>query len=253
MAKTFSLNDVSILVVEDNKTFCELLKIFLPDIGASRVYFASNFEQGLRYFDNYKPSLCLLDIDLGSNSRSGIELAEAIRRQDEQVPLIFLTANYTEAFFELARHVRPRAFMQKELSRLTLLQAIELSLLQEPSPPESAKGANPAPVLSYAKLFFKVGDQLKGIPIEQIQFFRAEEKLSYAHFDQRKLASNVQLKILEEELFPQFLRIHKSYLVNVNAIDSVNPSENTLLVGTETLPVGYTYRKKFFEQIRLLK
>lgn len=247
------LKEVSILVVEDNKTFCELLKIFLTDLGVSKLYFASNFEQGLRYFNKYQPSLCLLDIDLGSNSRSGIELAEAIRETNQQVPLIFLTALYTESYYELARHVHPRGFMQKELSRLALLQAIELSLPQALPEPEPNKPANSVPVLSYDKLFFKVGDQLKGIPIEQIHFFRAEEKFSYAHFDQRKLASNVQLKILEEELHPQFLRIHKSYLVNVNAIDSVNPSENTLLVGTETLPIGYTYRKKFFEQIRLLK
>ena len=86
-----------------------------------------------------------------------------------------------------------------------------------------------------------------------MEYFFSDQKLTYAKVEQRNFPTSVQLKTLEKDFAPIFLRIHKSYLVNVKMIESLNPGESTLVVGGQMLPIGYAYKKVFFEQLQLLK
>ena len=77
--------------------------------------------------------------------------------------------------------------------------------------------------------------------------------MTFARVDKRNFPTSVQLKTLEDELFPKFLRIHKSYLVNVDFIDAINTRDDKVEVMGESLPIGYSHRKSFLEQLKLLK
>ena len=61
------------------------------------------------------------------------------------------------------------------------------------------------------------------------------------------------LKVLEDQLSPLFLRCHKKYLVNVNSIENIFTKESKIKIGGETLPIGYHYRKTFFDNLMMLK
>ncbi len=53
---------------------------------------------------------------------------------------------------------------------------------------------------------------------------------------------------MEEELpMPDFVRIHKSYIVSVAAIGSIRKS--TVVMGDTELPIGESYRERFFKLI----
>lgn len=58
--------------------------------------------------------------------------------------------------------------------------------------------------------------------------------------------SKQTMKHLQTILPPSFIRIQKSYIVNVNCIDSIGASEITLKHGTEKLPIGLKYRDSFY-------
>lgn len=252
-----NLNTKRILLVDDQPAFIHLLKILLTEIGFDQIYAASDFESAWQSFQDHDPDLCLLDIDLGKNSRSGIDLAEKIRVIDPQVPIIFLTANYTDNYYQQCRHVRPRSFMNKELSRFKLHHAIDLALLNrttvhghnQPPPANTVE----TPYITDRNLFFKIGDFYKRIPTDEIAFFFSKDKLTYARVENRNYPTNVQLKTLEDELAPVFHRIHKTYLVNLSFIDQIHPKDSTVAISDETLPIGYAYRKSFLERVNLLK
>lgn len=251
------LKTAKILVVEDNPSFVDLLKILLFEIGVTSVQVAHDYEEGLQQFIEHHPDLCILDIALGENAPDGIELAEKIRSRDARVAIMFLTSFYNEDIYDQVRHLRPSSFMNKELSKFKLHHAIDLALLSQPA----CAMAAPAPLTSLVttpyitdrNLFFKVGDFYKKIVADEIAFFFAKDKLTYARVEARNFPINVQLKTLEEEMAPTFLRVHKSYLVNVNHIDIINPKEAVVQVESENIPIGYNYRKHFFEQVHLLK
>lgn len=252
---------INLLVVEDNEGFANLLRVMLEDLGISSIQVAKSFDEAWRLFQDQLPSICLVDIDLDGGEKNGILLVEKIRQTHPDLPVIYLTANYTEDYYERCKHTRPSSFMNKELSRLKLYQAIDLALLQSkqgssvvaatavvyPNPPV------PVPYLVNNHLFFKVGDLYKNIPIKEIGFFYANEKMTFARVDKRNFPTNVQLKTLETELFPQFLRIHKSYLVNVDFIHSINTKEDRIELLGEHLPIGYSHRKSFFDHLKLLR
>jgi len=54
----------------------------------------------------------------------------------------------------------------------------------------------------------------------------------------------MSLKQLEEELpGDRFMRVHRSYIIHRNKINSIN--KNRIILGTKQIPVGETYRKQF--------
>jgi len=63
-----------------------------------------------------------------------------------------------------------------------------------------------------------------------------------------KIMTLLSFKKLEQTLtYPKFVRIHKSYLVAVDKITSIE--RNRVTIGNEILPIGDSYRRQFFEAI----
>lgn len=246
-----------ILLVEDNPTFIQLLEMLLRDIGLYQIQTAQNYEDGLRSFEQFQPDICILDIDLGKGQPSGIQLAEHIRGRHKRLPIIYLTANYNEDYYDLTRHTLPSSFLNKELSKFKLEQAIDIALMHRHEPIGIVQSLSqtppPIPVITHQQFFFKIGDVYKAIQIKDISFFYAENKLTYARVGNRNYPTTVQLKTLEDEFLNLFARIHKTYLVNIEHISAIHPREDTVLVGGETLPIGYAYRSTFLGRLNLLR
>jgi DNA-binding LytR/AlgR family response regulator len=254
-------DQIKILVVEDNEGFAQLLHLMLEELNLKKIWKATSLEEAWSLFNKVAPDLCLIDIELGKGEMEGIHLAEKIRAQSPTLPFIYLTVHYQEEVFKQCKHTGPSSFMNKELSRLTLYQALELALLHQNRPVPGSSGPQPPsayptgsiPWINNQHFFFKVGETYHQFAIKDIAFFYAKGKMTFAKIDKRNFLINVQLKTLEDELFPQFLRIHKSYLVNAKAVDSINLKDSLIEIAEERLPIGYAYRKDFLDRLKLLK
>lgn len=77
-----------VLVVDDDKNICEILKIFLEKDGL-KVYTANDGETALKMFSEVKPTIALLDIMMPG--MDGIELCKEIRKIDD-TPIMFISA-----------------------------------------------------------------------------------------------------------------------------------------------------------------
>jgi DNA-binding LytR/AlgR family response regulator len=252
-------HSASVLLVDDNASFIELISLLLHEIGISKIIAANSHEEGLKAFRQNTPDICIFDIDLGENKKNGIQLAEKIRSLSARTPIIFITSKYTEESYDQCRHVYPSCFMNKELSKFKLRQAIDLTLINnamsmkekmelEPLPPK-----NNASFVSNKNYFFKIGDSYKRIYLDDIAFFYAKDKLTYARLDNRNLPTTTQLKALAAELPFNFHRIHKTYLININHIEQIKIKEDTVVINGEPLPIGYTYKKDFLNKVHILK
>jgi DNA-binding LytR/AlgR family response regulator len=252
---------VKILIVEDQDGFAQLIQMMLEELNLKNICKAHTMEKAWALFEKERPDLCLIDIELSDKKMEGIALAEKIREVSPALPIIYITVHYNEEIYERCKHTLPSSFMNKELSRLKVYQAVELALMnvsQTDRSPSSTDGQNlptetKVPWIDNRHFFFKVGDVYKHIPVEEIAFFYAKGKMTFARVNKRNFPTNVQLKTLEDELHPQFLRIHKSYLVNASAIDSINLKDSLIEVAEERLPIGYAYRKDFMNRLKILK
>jgi DNA-binding LytR/AlgR family response regulator len=251
-----TIEDAAILIVEDDRDYTLLLSLLLEQLSFKNILYAVNYDDALDKLETETVDLLLIDIDLGKG-KNGIMLAEEIRRRQLSAPLIYVTSNHTDDYYDYARHTRPSSFMSKELSRLKLYQAIDISLAPYFDPEAAAAlrdtSVSHVPHIQHHNLYFKVGDEFKTIPVDQTAYFYADQKISYAKVDNRNYPTSIQLKTLQDELLELgFMRIHKSYLVNTRLIETINPDKATVIVNGETLPIGSAYRKSFLSALKLL-
>lgn len=255
--------NLKFLTVDDNSYFLDLLTTLLQGMGAKHIRRASSVKEALQLFKEDQPDICLIDIELSPGKKDGGDLAFQIRKADNNVPIIFLTSYFQQSFYDYIKPVKPVGFMNKEISQLKLLQVIELASDKiEKNSEKSKKGSTTLADASLlttphnfgkGHIFFKVGDVYKPIEVSDIDFFFADNKLTYARVNGRNYPTYVQLKVLTAELAPLFLRCHNKYLVNVNRIESIQLVESKIKIGGDLISIGYAYRKAFLNGINLLK
>ncbi len=87
------MNKPKILLVEDDPNLLFVIEDHLT-LAGFEVYSASDGQSGLQRFQNVKVDLCLLDVMMPK--MDGFTLAQEIRKRNELVPIIFLTARSME-------------------------------------------------------------------------------------------------------------------------------------------------------------
>ncbi|SEQ54589.1 LytTr DNA-binding domain-containing protein [Neolewinella agarilytica] len=90
------------------------------------------------------------------------------------------------------------------------------------------------------------------IPVRNILYVKAEHVYCRLFFpnDQRVL-KRISLDRLTSELpSGKFLRVHRSYLVNVDYVEHFNASK--ILIGKTVIPIGRTWRKEAVSRLRQL-
>ena len=80
---------VKILLAEDDPNFGDVLKSYL-DLNGYKVDLAKDGVEALQLFKNKNYSLCIFDVMMPK--MDGFELAKEIRKNDKDIPIIFLTA-----------------------------------------------------------------------------------------------------------------------------------------------------------------
>ena len=241
-----------ILIVENDSDFQEFLVELLSNIGFNNVEIAGNYRDAINLFLKCPPNMALIDIDL-RNGKSGIDVAATFNSY-QKIPFAFITSNYSDEEYERAKETGPIAFLNKELAELDLRQLIELGLRQA----QITKNFDIAneireeeSLILNDEIFVRIGNLLKKIPLENIDWFGIDEKYAYLKFGKKQLPLNIYLKELAA-IVPRdlFIRIHQSYIINIKKIESINTINNTVTIQNKELPIGRSFKKNFFKRIR---
>lgn len=96
-------------------------------------------------------------------------------------------------------------------------------------------------------LFVKDGYKLVKVDLKSVLYIKGSREYVTFVSENSKVMSLLSLKDLEEDLPSDFVRIHHSFIVRIDAIQSVTKEEVT--IGGESLPIGATYKKRFLERI----
>ena len=79
----------------------------------------------------------------------------------------------------------------------------------------------------------------------------ADRNYSRIFTSQKEFVLSVTLKYIEEKLrIPFFMRIHRSYLVNMICIDQV--LESDVMIGDKAIPLGTGMREKLMQRMQTL-
>lgn len=252
--QTHAMNNlIKILVVEDEMIIGAKISMQLTSLGYEVTGILPRGEEALLHVEENKPDIVLLDINL-KGKLDGIETATALQKTAD-IPIIYLTANSDDATFNRAKSTRPAAFIAKPYKQLDLQRAIELTIsrmaeTQTGTLPEHDPGDDQSFILS-DRIFVRHKEKMVKIMIADILYIEADRNYSRIFTGNREYLLSVTLKTIEEKLSDTlFIRIHRSYVVNLLHIDEV--AESHVMIAQKPIPLSAGLKEQLLQRIQTL-
>lgn len=260
---------IRLLLVENQPLAARLLTVLVRGLGYEPVGPVATADEAADLFrESVAPiDMALLDIGLDGD-RDGIELAQELRAI-RPLPVIFLTSMADEATFLRAKMARPAAYLLKPYDAAALQHALELALLNyaagqaAPLPTALAAPAeadDPADTLRWNHevllsdcLFLRDRGRLVKVCLADIHYVESGDKYCTLVTASGRYLSRQPLRELALELPPnQFVQIQRSYVVNVNFIESFDEGQTAVTVAGTSLPLSRSYRDALLNRLRLV-
>lgn len=246
-------NLIKILVVEDEMIIGAKISMQLANMGYEVTGILPRGEEAVLHLKENKADVVLLDIHL-KGKIDGIETARQIQKQSD-IPIIYLTANADEATFNRAKTTRPAAFISKPFKQLDLQRAIELTISRmDRSEVKNASEnniINEQPVILSDRIFVRCKEKMIKIMVSDILYIEADRNYSRIFTGTKEFLLSATLKTIEEKLSGNlFVRIHRSYLINLAHVDEV--AEGYVMVMQKSIPMSAGLKDHLLERIQTL-
>ncbi|MGI5885345.1 MAG: LytR/AlgR family response regulator transcription factor [Candidatus Spyradocola sp.] len=192
--------------------------------GFSIVGEAEDGEEGLRLFEELRPDVVFLDVDMPR--MNGVETAKRIQDMDPRAALVFATAY--EGYRDEAFEVYAFDYLVKPFKNERVLATLERirSLLAGPARREADPQRKPKPPQRKRRdrLLLRSRDGVVFLDMEDILLVQRENRQTVLYTADGSYSTSDSLAEVEERLDPElFFRCHKSYIINLSCIDSITP------------------------------
>jgi DNA-binding LytR/AlgR family response regulator len=220
------------IIADDERLMRDQLRLRLGQVWPELeiVGEAKNGDEAIELVNELKPDLTFLDIRMPG--KTGIEAAKIIGNQSQ---VVFVTAYDQYAVEAFERGAVDYVLKPPEQERLQV--TVERLKERLGKPKEGATAVNDSVTAMLSQLAEKIattkpsylqwiqasiGQDLRMIPVEEILFFRSDEKYTCVQTEKFEALIRKPVRDLAEELDPSlFWQIHRATLVNVNAIEGV--------------------------------
>lgn len=204
---------MNVLIVDDEQLARQRLrKLITESDGYQIVGEAESGEDALRKTQSGNPDVVLMDIRMPG--MDGIEAASYINRMDKPPAIIFTTAYSEHALKAFETHaidylLKPikQSRLEAALDAAKRMNKAQLSKLRE----DETVGAR-------KKICVKSRGSLELIPVEDILYFKADQKYVTLRTADQEYLIEESLKLLEQEFSFQLIRIHRNALVAQNTL-----------------------------------
>ncbi len=244
---------IKVLIVEDETIIAARISLELNDLGYEVTGIVTRAEQALAHCEHSPPDIALLDVSL-KGKMDGIELA-FILNEKSNIPIVFLTANSDEATFNRAKKALPAAFLTKPYKKIDLQRTLELvasRLSAKTQKEEVIKNSESSYILS-DRIFVRYKNRMVKVVIEDILYVVADGNYCLVTTMDKEYILTVTLKTLEESLpSDHFVRTHRSYVVNLNRINSLDDNQEYLTFSEgKSVPVSRRFKQDVLNRLKL--
>lgn len=234
------------LIIDDKPLALDILEDYIAKIPfLTLTHRTENPIEGLEWVQNGSVDLVFLDIQMPEIT--GIQFMKIIKGKCK----VILTTAYSEyaldgyEFDVIDYLMKPIPF---ERFYKAALKAKEILDVPETGTPSVFLPKNEVDTTDF--IFVKTEHKIQNIPLNSILFVESMQNYVAFHTDNGRILSLQNLRTLEEKLpSPRFIRVHKSYIVAVSKIESVERSR--IFIKKQTIPIGDTYRDAFFEILKI--
>ncbi|WP_179415956.1 LytR/AlgR family response regulator transcription factor [Mucilaginibacter sp. E4BP6] len=211
------------------------------------VYSTTKVLEALSYLQSNKVDLIFLDVQMPE--LTGLQFIDVM---GGQIKVILTTAYEQYALSSYEYDVVD--YLLKPISFERLLKAVQKALNQTliatsnnlPAnlPETSAENENPIDCI-----FIKTEYKLQKIFYDDILYLEGGKDYVTIYTKHEKFLSLAGLTKIQQNLpYPRFMRVHKSYVVALNKIDSIE--RQRIFLGNEVIAIGDMYKEEFAKNVK---
>jgi two-component system, LytTR family, response regulator len=224
------------VILDDEPLAVELLSKYVADSENLSLSFATTDAfAAIQFIQKNEVDIIFLDVQMPE--LSGIQVLKII---GNNYKVIFTTA-YTDYALD-GYEYNITDYLLKPITQERFLKAVDKALATGIAAPLKSSGTDTD------FIFIKSDSKMIKVNLNEILFAEGLKDYISIQTTKEKLITLQNLKTLEQHLSPQqFMRVHKSYIVALNKIDTIE--KNRIFIGTEAIPIGETYRDIFLKRI----
>jgi two-component system LytT family response regulator len=219
-----SVRRTAILVEDEPEALVELRELVAEVDWLESVGEATDGRAAVERIDALEPDVLFLDVHLPE--MSGLEVLERVRHQPAAI--VFTTAydRYAVAAFE----VEAIDYLIKPFGRARFREAIERIRRAIPDGDPVAERARSAMRRPLARILAREGERLVPVFMKDVERLEAQGEYVALHAGARRHLVRLPLSEFEQLLDPeQFVRVHRSHIVNLRHLRSIEPHDATRL------------------------
>lgn len=225
------------IVVDDDEMSRKVVAHFIEKtktLQLSRDF--SNAIDALKYLDEEHVDMIFLDVQMPE--MSGMEFINALEK-DIEIILITSEEKYAVEAFEK----KVTDYLVKPIEYGRFLQAA-----QEAERNVSVKRAE---TTSRDEFYVRTDSKIVRIPFHKIMFVEALADYVIIQTDSKKYIVHFTMKGIANRLpESEFVRTHRSYIVNLDRIESLE--DNSVVMGDKYIPIGASYKDALLDRLNFL-
>ena len=239
------MRDLRCIVVDDEPLAVRMIEGFVAKTpGVELVASFTDPVMALTAIRERKPDLVFLDIQMPD--LSGLDLSKMI---PDGVRVIFTTAfkQYAIDSYE----VFALDFLLKPVRYQKFIEAVDKGKAWF-AMKEAAEAAPSQEQADNGSIFLKTDKVLQKISLGDILYVEGMKDYALFHLAslERPLMAHITMKAVEDMLpSTRFMRVHRSYVVALDRIDSVQPGMD-IMIGRTLIHVSEAYRDSFAEYLK---
>lgn len=243
--------NVKILLVEDELIIADYMQECLTNYGYDVIGVCINYNEAVAAMAGNLPDIVLLDITL-KGEKSGIDLGAYINAKI-QLPFVYITSHSDKATIDRAKQTLPYTYLIKPFDENDLYAAIETALMHFARRKETfgEKEEGEKPVIIKDGIFVKHKGKFVKIQLNELFWLEANDNYVTLNTQQGQYVLKTTLKMLQDALPGCFVRIHRSYVINLHHIKSFDSEE--LIISNKSLPVGKSYFTDLMDKLKILQ
>jgi len=265
------MGKIKILVVEDESIVAKDIQNSLKKLGYLVPNTVGSGEKALEEIEENRPDLVLMDIMLRGDM-TGIDSANLIKERFG-IPVIFLTAYADDNTLNKAKITEPYGYIIKPFKEKELQTTIEMALFKHEKDSalrrerdlyhsiiENRESKDSIFVHSIIEnreskdsIFVWADYRLNKINFDDIFYVEALKDYVVINTSDNSYTTHTTMKEMVRILPSRdFVRIHRSFIVNLNKIFSIKYPDLVIEGKMKVLPIGGLYRKELYSRLNLI-
>ena len=227
---------LNFVICDDNINILEKFPKMLENIFIKYNYDAkvglttNDVDKLLNYIDDNKTDVLILDINLKSD-KSGLEIASAVRKTNKNIYIIFTTAHLEYAM--MAYKFKTFDYIAKPVTTDRLEETI-VRLFDD--------------INGLPKRYIKIDNKKTIIDESEVSYIKRDGMKLIFHTKSRDYETYSSFNKISEVLPKNFVRAHKSFIVNVNNITNLDPVSNIIhFNNNSSCDIGPKYKNDLME------